>query len=91
MALEQSDFAQLGQFISQAVATELDKREAEKPVAPPVEPPKVDDANRMDDEAPTYYVHLANGEVLESKDSGSTHMDVDGVSVLVIGRYPMGA
>jgi protein involved in sex pheromone biosynthesis len=91
MALEQSDFAQLGQFISQAVATELDKREAEKPAAPPVEPPKVDDANRIDDEAPTYYVHLANGEVLESKDSGSTHMDVNGVSVLVIGRYPMGA
>lgn len=32
-----------------------------------------------------YWVHLADGRVLETGDSGSTHID----GVLVIGRYPM--
>ena len=64
--------------------------QADKPEEKPVEAPAVDNANRIDDEAPTYYVHLADGQVIESKDSGSTHMDVDGQSVLVIGRYAKG-
>ena len=36
---------------------------------------------------PTYYVHLANGDVIESKDSGATHVEVNGETVDVIGRY----
>lgn len=42
----------------------------------------------VDPEAgPDYYVHLANGDVITTKDSGSTHMSVDGETVAVIGRY----
>jgi hypothetical protein len=42
----------------------------------------------VDPEAgPDYYVHLANGDVIETKDSGATHMDVDGETVAVIGRF----
>ena len=42
----------------------------------------------VDPEAgPTYYVHLANGNVIESKDSGATHVEQDGETVDVIGRY----
>jgi photosystem II stability/assembly factor-like uncharacterized protein len=42
----------------------------------------------VDPEAgPDYYVHLANGDVITTKDSGSTHMGVDGETVAVIGRY----
>jgi hypothetical protein len=48
----------------------------------------------VDPEAgPQYYVHLANGKVIESYDSASTHMsDPDsGDQVAVIGRYQIGA
>jgi hypothetical protein len=42
----------------------------------------------VDPEAgPDYYVHLANGDVITTKDSGSTHVGVDGETVAVIGRY----
>jgi hypothetical protein len=42
----------------------------------------------VDPEAgPDYYVHLANGDTIVTKDSGSTHMGVDGETVAVIGRY----
>lgn len=41
----------------------------------------------VDPEAgPEYYVHLANGEVVKSFDSASTHVG----GQLVIGRYPVG-
>jgi hypothetical protein len=36
---------------------------------------------------PDYYVHLANGDVIETKDAGATHMEVDGETVAVIGRF----
>lgn len=43
------------------------------------------------DSGPDYYVHLADGSVVVSKDSGSTHMaNADGESVAVIGRYQKG-
>lgn len=47
----------------------------------------------VDPEAgPKFYVHLANGDVVESYDSSSTHMAVEGsdAPVLVIGRYQIG-
>jgi len=46
----------------------------------------------VDPEAgPEFYVHLANGDVVKSFDSSSTHIaDPDGVSQLVIGRYQVG-
>jgi hypothetical protein len=58
---------------------------AEAPAAPKVR----DESDRMTEAAadvpPAYYVHLADGRVLESNDSASTHID----GVQVIGRYPI--
>jgi hypothetical protein len=47
----------------------------------------------VDPEAgPEYYVHLADGSVVVSHDSGSTHMpNAEGEPVAVIGRYQKGA
>jgi hypothetical protein len=36
--------------------------------------------------SPEFYVHLADGRVIETEDGQSTHMD----GVMVIGRYPKG-
>jgi hypothetical protein len=46
----------------------------------------------VDPEAgPKYYVHLADGSVLQTFDAGSTHMANDaGEQMAVIGRYQMG-
>jgi hypothetical protein len=81
MALTPEDLAQIKElFSSQPVP------------AAPAEPTKgqPDPANSLE-AAPVYYVHLADGQVLESQDSASTHMDVSGVSVQVIGRFLKGA
>ena len=94
MALSEEDFANLARFIEGAV----DKRiEETKPAEPTAEEAAQTAANEqrlkagvpdVDPEAgPDYYVHLANGDVITTKDSGSTHMGVDGETVAVIGRY----
>lgn len=78
---------------------------ASQPVPEPSQPPQADptpdelaaarvaavgkpDVNP--EAGPLYYVHLANGDVVESYDAASTHLPVDGKSVLVIGRYAVG-
>lgn len=44
------------------------------------------------DAGPEYYVHLADGEVVVTHDSASTHLPNEaGEPVLVIGRYQKGA
>lgn len=44
------------------------------------------------DAGPEYYVHLADGSVVVSHDTGSTHMQNEaGESLAVIGRYQKGA
>lgn len=62
----------------------------------PAEPTPEEEANSrvsvvgkpdVDPEAgPEYYVHLADGQVVKSFDSASTHVN----GLLVIGRYPVG-
>jgi hypothetical protein len=74
-------------------AEDLDQIKALMASQAPAEAPapaKVrDESDRMMEAAaevpPTYYVHLADGRVLESLDSSSTHVD----GVQVIGRYPI--
>lgn len=90
MALTQEDLDLLGKFIDQ-------KLESAKPVPPTEEEAAQTAANEqrlkagvpdVDPEAgPDYYVHLANGDVITTKDAGSTHVGVDGETVAVIGRY----
>jgi hypothetical protein len=101
MALDENDLKALGGFIRQEVTTLLDDFKtdftqdtadatAAQAVASrdaTVGKPEVDP-----NAGPTYYVHLADGSVIESKDSGSTHMaNADGSQVAVIGRYQKGA
>jgi hypothetical protein len=70
MALTPEDMEQIKQMLSGFQAPAAET--APEPVSP--------------DPAPAeYYVHLADGRVLETADSASTHID----GVLVIGRYPM--
>jgi hypothetical protein len=93
MALTQEDLEALGSFIDSKIAAAV-------PAAPP-EPTEEEKAQQAQNEytlkagrpdvdpeaGPDYYVHLANGDVVTTKDSGSTHMTVDGETVAVIGRY----
>jgi hypothetical protein len=74
--------------------------ESRLPVEAPAETPAVSQ-NRVaqvgapdvaPDAGPEYYVHLADGSVVVSHDSGSTHMpNAQGEPVAVIGRYQKGA
>jgi hypothetical protein len=95
MAFTQEDLAALAQMVGQTVDQKLQAHAASQPQgqnAPATDPKK--DYTRLagvpdtDPTAgPTYYVHLANGDVIETQDSGATHMTVDGETVAVIGRY----
>jgi hypothetical protein len=79
------DLSQLPPGFLEAITAQV---RAEMP-AVPENHGEPDPANSLEG-APFYYVHLANGDVMESQDSASTHVDVDGVSVAVIGRYLKG-
>jgi hypothetical protein len=51
-----------------------------------------DEPQNQPENQPDFYVHLANGKVIETKDSQSTHIEdpETGEAVMVIGRYPKG-
>jgi hypothetical protein len=93
MALDEKDLELLGGFIEKKLAAfteDLAGKAAESAVTSRVATVGAPD---VDPEAgPKYYVHLADGSVVESYDSASTHMaNADGTQVAVIGRYQMGA
>ena len=101
MALSQEDLDALDAMIANRVKSIVgDEVRAQAPSALPeqTEEEKQAEADReytlkagrpdVDPESgPEYYVHLANGDVITTRDSGSTHMSVDGETVAVIGRY----
>ena len=104
MALEQSDLAQLGAFFRQAaeevkadilqiVEQRIGEVEASVP-APAPETPREAVVGKPDvdpEAGPEFYIHLADGQVIISRDSASTHMaGPDGQPVQVIGRYQKG-
>ena len=96
MALDQSDLAALGQFITTEVAKAVDGIRGDMSARQAADTA----ANReaivgkpeVDPEAgPEFYVHLANGNIVKTYDSTSTHMAAeDGDMVAVIGRYQVG-
>lgn len=87
MALTAEDLAQLGAFIG----TEIEKR-LPPPPGPQDRASVVGVPEVPFDAGPEFYVHLANGEVIKSHDSSSTHMQApDGETVQVTGRYQVGA
>lgn len=81
MALTQEDLEMLGQFIDQKIQVATQN----VMTVPPVVEDSPDVAFRKESE-PWYYVHLADGRVLETQDSSATHME----GMAVIGRYPKG-
>ena len=95
MALTEEDFAALGKFIEskvegvfQAKADEP-KPEAPEPTPEQVAQDRVSQVGKPDvdpEAGPEFYIHLADGEVIKSFDSASTHVN----GVLVIGRYQVG-
>jgi len=89
MALTPEDLANLGAFIDSRIQA---NSPAPAPVADTV-PDRVSQVGKPDvdpEAGPLYYVHLADGSVVQSYDSASTHLDHDGKTLLVIGRYQVG-
>jgi hypothetical protein len=86
MSFSPEELAQLGQFIDQKISAAVSQG-----------PPAPEPANRESqvgkaevpfDAGPLYYLHLANGTVLTSHDSSSTHMPGDdGSTQPIIGRF----
>ena len=96
MALDQADLAALGQFITTEVAKAVDGIRGEMTSrhteAAAVNREAIVGKPEVDPEAgPEFYVHLANGNIVKTYDSTSTHMAAeDGDMVAVIGRYQVG-
>jgi hypothetical protein len=86
MALTPEDMAQIAALIKGEVSASV--TEATTP-----QPSTNDEPQNQPENQPDWYVHLANGKVIETKDSQSTHMNdpETGEAVAVIGRYAKGA
>jgi hypothetical protein len=98
MALSQDDLELLGSFIDKrvsALVSDVEKDRADRDAASAVQnrTAVVGKPDQDPEAGPDYYVHLASGGVVVSKDSASTHLpdDVTGEPVAVIGRYQKGA
>jgi hypothetical protein len=98
MALEQSELDQLKGFFEQGFQA-VEKRILDTVAGQiaDVTPAPADRASLVGkpdvnpEAGPEYYVHLADGSVVVTRDSASTHMaNADGESVAVIGRYQKG-
>lgn len=92
MALTPEDLDVLGGFLDKkltAFKSDLENADQEKTLKDrdaTVGLPDVDP-----DAGPEFYVHLADGSVVTTRDSASTHLSgTDGVPVAVIGRYQKG-
>ena len=100
MALTTEELEQLGKFIESKAATVFGNLLADAEGKQAAATAANAEASReaivgkpdvAPDAGPEFYVHLADGSVVTSYDSGSTHMEVDGKPVQVIGRYQIGA
>ena len=93
MAFTPEDLEMLGSFIAKKITAAADSVPATAPAAEPL--PREALVGVPDvpfDAGPLLWVHLANGEVIQSHDSASTHLpDAEGRTQLVIGRYPVGS
>jgi hypothetical protein len=108
MALENSDLQAIKDFfgseiksVEERLLSVVESRIGDVPAGTPAVPAERAAQDRVaqvgapdvaPDAGPEYYVHLADGSVVESYDSGSTHMpNAKGEPVAVIGRYQKGA
>jgi hypothetical protein len=97
MALSPEDIAALGSFVTQEVGKGIAAFKAElgsgsTPTVPDVPRDSIVGTPEVPfDAGPEFYVHLADGSVITTHDSQSTHMpNADGTSQQVIGRYQKG-
>ena len=101
MALDAADLEKLAQFIDSKISVVKSDLESvfgqqnAPAAAPAAETDRTAVVGKPDvnpEAGPEYYVHLADGEVIVSRDSASTHIaGSDGTPVAVIGRYQKGA
>jgi hypothetical protein len=88
MGFTAEELAQLGEFIDHKIDGKLDVAVAEA-TAP--KPSVNDEVQNRPENQPDFYVHLADGSTMVSKDSASTHMtNAAGEQIVVTGRYPVG-
>lgn len=86
MALTAEDLQQLGDFIDGKISAAVTGAVAD---ATTPKPQTNDEPQNQPENQPEFWVHLADGSVLVTRDSASTHMENDkGETVQVIGRYP---
>lgn len=89
MALDKEDLALLGEFIKSEVVKIVG--DAPAPPEPAERSAVVGKPDVPFDAGPEFWIHLADGEVVKSHDSSSTHLaSTDGSTVQVIGRYQVG-
>ena|ERR1700677_3758581 len=89
MALDANDLQQLAAFVRQEVHQAVADIKTGLGAGTPVQSREslVGVPDVAPDAGPEYWVHLANGDVITSYDSGSTAVEVGGVGVPVIGRF----
>lgn len=94
MAFTADELAALGQFISSEVGKAVDAIRGDLETRPQTTQERASVVGVPDvapDAGPEYWIHLADGTVMVSHDSASTHMPgADGTPVPVIGRYQKG-
>lgn len=98
MALEQSEIDQLKSWfddgfkaVEQRILSTVEGKITEAAPAPQDRASVVGQPDVNPESGPDFYVHLADGSVVVSKDSASTHMaNAAGETVAVIGRYQKG-
>ena len=94
MALTPEDLAALAGIIDDKVKAAVSGQVADAVTAATTPQPSTnDEPQNQPENQPDYYVHLADGTVITTKDSQSTHMEnpETGEAVQVIGRFPKGA
>lgn len=90
MALTQEDLALLGKFVTDEIEKKLSAAQS-APQTPEDRASQVGVPDVDPEAGPEFYIHLADGEVVKSHDSSSTHLQSSaGESVQVIGRYQVG-
>jgi len=88
MALDKSDLELLGRFIDQKLHDAFQHGPEPADTTPEARAAKVGVPEVPFDAGPLYYLHLANGDVVTSHDSSSTHLAAaDGSTQQIIGRF----
>lgn len=84
MPLSAEDLAQLDDVINQRVNAQL-AASGQAPAGPQTN----DEAQNQPENQPLFYLHLSDGSVIQSANTGSHMANDSGETCLVIGRFPV--